>query len=171
MKKCEILRGIRQHDTYRKYLWEKFRRELKTTFGLSRQKPRDRFVQQIKLSKMVVRKMTSKNILQSTYLKWIKVINFNRNKDMTLPPKRSTHKRSDLYWTMFARQSSHLSVNKTERVLFVPFLSFIDLSQFQTLRMSQGRGTRFCVQMISLDETWRNNYENWLKTFLASMFQ
>ena len=68
---------------------------------------------------------------------------------------------------MFARQSSHLSVNKTERDLFVPFLSFSDFSQFQTLRTSQGWGTRFCVQMISLDETRRNNYENWLETFFS----
>ena len=109
-------------------------------------------------------KWRQKYISQSTYLKWIKVININRNEDMTLRPKRSTHKSSDLYWTVFARQSSHLSVNKTERVLFVPFLSFNDLSQFQTLRTSQGWGTRFCVQMISLDETWRNNYENWMET-------
>ena len=83
------------------------------------------------------------------------MININRNKDMTLRPKRSTHKSSDLYWTMFTRQSSHLSVNKTERVLFV--LSFTDHSQFLTLRTSQGWGTRFCAQMISLDETWRND--------------
>ena len=63
-QKCEMLRGRAHRDSMPtwQYLWEKFGRELKTTFGLSWHKPRDRFVQKIKSSKSGRQKNGAKKI-------------------------------------------------------------------------------------------------------------
>ena len=113
-------------------LWKKFRRKQKTTFGVSRHKPRDRFVQK---NQIVCQKYGAKNISQSTYLKWIKVININRNKDMTLRPKSSTHKSSDLYWAMFASHTLE-STRQREFYLFLFYLSptFLNFKHFVRLK-------------------------------------